>query len=209
MRRIIKKQTLLIMGIALVLGSTGCSLSPQIINLDSSSPSLEANKPSSGITGIVSKKPERSALVRVRDLREQTDRLGYRGGSNPKQAPLFTEPTLQVALTQKMQESLTQLGFGGEGMADPVKVDVAVNTLNYNCNEGSWVNQCELVIAFTLTILNKESTFSQPFSLNQRRSVVAAPRVGYNEEWINEAINELWSHMMSHPNVKEALGTRN
>lgn len=195
MFNLFKNQTLLISGIALILSSTGCSLSPQIINLETSSP-----------LDVVSTVTDRSALVRIRDLREETDRVGYRGGAKPQQAPVLTEPTLQVALTKKMQESLEQLGFGGGSMSVPVKVDLAVNTLNYQCNEGTWVNQCELDIDFSLTILNKESTFSQPFKLHQSRSVMTAPRLGYNEEWINEAINDLWSHMMSQAKVKEALG---
>ncbi len=173
----------------------GCALSPQIINLHSDSP-LTASNNDLG----------RSALVRVRDLREETDKLGYRGGSEPEQAPLLSKPSLQLALTGKMQNSLQQSGFGGVSPFEPIKVDLAINEFNYQCNEGSWVRDCELSIALNLTIINEGKKFAQPFTLKQQRSVAAAPRAGYNEEWINQALDKLWLHMMTQPQVVKALG---
>ena len=174
---------------------SGCTLAPQVINLEATSP-LNANTYQLG----------RTALVRVRDLRDETDRLGYRGGAIPQDAPLLTKPTLQVALTEKMQASLMQLGFGGASPIEPVKVDLAVEEFLYQCNEGNWVNQCDLSIEFNLTVINEGKTFAQPFNIKQQRSVAAAPRAGYNEEWVNEALNQLWAHMMTQPKVQQALG---
>tara|TARA_B100000767_G_scaffold269754_1_gene292087 strand:- start:21 stop:611 length:591 start_codon:yes stop_codon:yes gene_type:complete len=174
---------------------SGCALSPQIINLQTQSPLIVDTE----VLG-------RSALVRVRDLREETDKLGYRGGTTPLEAPLLTKPSLQLALTEKMQNSLQQLGFGGASPFDPVKVDLAVEEFIYQCNEGAWVSQCDLKIQLTMTIDNEERTFSQPFKIKQQRSVATAPRAGYNEEWINQALNKLWSHMLTQPQVIQALG---
>lgn len=195
MSKLIKNVFLTTGIVAALSGMSGCTLAPQIISLDAASPLMEA-----------SNQVDRTALVRVRDLRKETDRLGYRGGSDSQNSPLLTEPALQVALTQKMQASLMQLGFGGTSPMEPIKVDLAVEEFLYQCNEGSWVNQCDLSIGFNLTVLNEGITFSQPFTIKQQRSVATAPRVGYNEEWINEALDKLWSHMMTQPNVQLALG---
>jgi uncharacterized lipoprotein len=178
-----------------VITLSGCALSPQIINLQTQSPLIVDTE----VLG-------RSALVRVRDLREETDKLGYRGGTTPLEAPLLTKPSLQLALTEKMQNSLQQLGFGGASPFDPVKVDLAIEEFIYQCNEGAWVSQCDLKIQLTMTIDNEERTFSQPFKIKQQRSVATAPRAGYNEEWINQALNKLWSHMLTQPQVIQALG---
>lgn len=192
----ILKQGLAMTGLIIALVNLpGCALSPQIINLNSDSP-LTASNNDLG----------RSALVRVRDLREETDKLGYRGGSEPEQAPLLSKPSLQLALTGKMQNSLQQSGFGGVSPFEPVKVDLAINEFNYQCNEGSWVRDCELSIVLNLTIINEGKKFAQPFTLKQQRSVAAAPRAGYNEEWINQALDKLWLHMMTQPQVVKALG---
>lgn len=180
---------------ALLLLNTGCALSPQIINLDDSSP-LESSSAQIG----------RSALVRVRDLRQETEQLGYRGGSQPKMAPLLARPSLQQALQTKMQNSLQQLGFGGSSPFEPLKVDLVIEQFDYQCNQGVWVNQCQLAITLKLSIDSDSGSTAQPFTLKEQRSVVTAPRVGYNEDWINQSIDKLWLHMMSQPQVIQALG---
>jgi uncharacterized lipoprotein len=179
---------------ATMLLTTGCALSPQIINLQTNSP-LETNSTQLG----------RSALVRVRDLRDETDQLGSRGGSKPESAPLLSKPNLQEALQEKMQNSLQQLGFGGSAV-EPLKVDLAIEQFDYQCNEGMWVNECELSMTMRLSIDNETRKFSQPFTLNETRSVIAAPRSGYNQTWINQSIDKFWQHMMSQERVKESLG---
>jgi uncharacterized lipoprotein len=178
-----------------ILLSSGCALSPQMINLQTSSP-LDTSSTQLG----------RSALVRVRDLREDTEQLGSRGGTQPDQAPLLAKPSLQQALQTKMQNSLQQLGFGGSSPFEPLKVDLAIEQFDYQCNEGFWVSQCQLAMTLTLSIDNDSFATSQPFTLKEERSVVTSPRAGYNEEWINESIDKLWSHMMSQPQVTKALG---
>ena len=119
---------------------------------------------------------------------------------------MLTQPSLQLALTEKMQNSLQQQGFGGTSPFDPVKVDLAIDEFNYQCNEGAWVSQCELMIELNLTISKEGQIFSQPFKIKQQRSVAAAPRAGYNEEWINGALDKLWLHMMTQVRVTDALG---
>ncbi|MGK0476646.1 MAG: putative lipoprotein [Oleispira sp.] len=180
---------------ATMLLITGCALSPQIINLHTNSP-LETNSTQVG----------RSALVRVRDLRDETEQLGSRGGSQPDRAPLLSKPNLQKALQEKMQNSLQQLGFGGDSAVEPLKVDLAIEQFDYQCNEGMWVNECELSMTMRLSIDNEALKFSQPFTLNEGRSVIAAPRSGYNQTWINQSIDKFWQHMMNQEKVKESLG---
>ncbi|CCK75835.1 MAG: hypothetical protein KBT75_11265 [Oleispira antarctica] len=182
---------------ATLLLTTGCALSPQVINLETSSP-LQTSPAQVG----------RSALVRVRDLREETEQLGTRGGSEPENAPLISKPNLQLALQEKMQNSLQQLGFGGDSPFEPLKVDLAIEQFDYQCNDGAWVNQCQLEMTMRLSIDNEALKFSQPFTLNEERSVITAPRKGYNEEWINQSIDKLWQHMMNQPKVKESLGIK-
>lgn len=177
-----------------ILQVSGCALSPQIIAIDTSNPIAQQNS-SLG----------RSALVRVRDLRFDTESLGNRGGSNPEQALLLAKPKLKQALTEKMQNSLQGLGFGGSSPFEPLKVDLAIKTFLYQCNEGGWVSQCDLTIEVDLTIDNEGQVFSQPFKIKQKRSVATAPRVGYNQEWINQALDKLWSHMLTQPQVEQAL----
>ncbi|MBL4796694.1 MAG: hypothetical protein JKY50_04735 [Oleispira sp.] len=190
------KKTLLAVSITSALVITqGCALSPQVIPLDTRS-NLHVMEPVSG----------RTALVRVQDQREFSDRLGNRGGAVPEEAPLIAQPTLQQALTEKMQASLQTFGFGGSSPMEPVKVEIIVNEFQYQCNEGDWVNQCQLDIELRLNIENSGKKFSQPFKLNEQRSVTIAPQTEYNTLWINQSIDKLWQHMFTKPQVMNALG---
>lgn len=173
----------------------GCALSPQVISLDTKS-NLHVMEPISG----------RTALVRVLDEREISDRLGNRGGAVPEQALLIAQPALQQALTEKMQASLQDFGFGGNSPIAPVKVEIVVNEFEYLCNEGDWVNQCQLDIELRLNIDDAGKIFSQPFKLNESRSVTIAPQTEYNTLWINQSIDKLWQHMFTKPQVMSALG---
>lgn len=175
--------------------NTGCALSPQIIDLNTES--------SFAITETVA---GRSALVRVRDERDVTDNIGHRGGSIPEEAIMLTRPTLKEALTEKMQASLTSLGFGGISPIAPVKVELVVNQFNYQCNKGNWVKECQLDIELALSIDNNGQVFGQPFRLNETRDVALAPQVGYNTLWINESLDKLWQHIFTKPQVQDALG---
>lgn len=192
------KKTLLALSIVPMIAITsGCALSPQIITLDSNN-TLQVTET---ITG-------RTALVRVVDERTKTDRLGHRGGAEPEQALLIAQPTLKVALTEKMQASMQAFGFGGASPLSPVKVEMVVNQFNYQCNEGNWVSDCQLDIELRLNIENDGKIFSQPFKLNESRSVAIAPQAEYNSLWINEGIDKLWQHIFSKPQVKSALGVQ-
>lgn len=175
----------------------GCALSPQIIPLDTAS-KLHVMEPVSGKT----------ALVRVLDERELSDRLGNRGGAVPEEALLIAQPALQQALTEKMQASMQAFGFGGHSPIAPVKVEIVVNEFEYRCNEGDWVNQCQLDIEMRLNIDNAGKVFSQPFKLNESRSVTIAPQTEYNTLWINQSIDKLWQHMFTKPQVMSALGVK-
>ena len=51
-------------------------------------------------------------------------------------------------------------------------------------------------------------TFSKPYRINQERSLAASPVAEYNEEWVNDAIDTLWNHIFSDPELLQALGVK-
>lgn len=172
---------------------TGCALSPQIITLDSDSAILPQ--------ALVE---NRTALVRVRDMRD-SEYLGNRGGLDPQQSLLVAEPTLEVALTQKMQSALKKLGFGGQSDRAPMKIEILINAFHFQCNQGIVVNSCGLDIELQLNAKEGGYEFSKPFSLSEERSVIASPRTGFNQEWINQSIDKIWGVMFNDPEVQKLL----
>lgn len=177
-------------GVLMASVLSGCALAPQVISLDQT--------PNAKVSAITS---GRTALIRVTDTRED-GRLGYRGGWSNEDSPLIAEPNLAGILTPRLHETFSQLGFGGASQELPVKFELKVDKFKYQCNEGLWVSHCELEIKFIAELGNG---FSKAFALNQNRSVVAAPRAKYNEEWINGALDELWGHMFSNEELLQAI----
>lgn len=180
------------------LGLSGCVLSPQVVELNET-----ANVPAGELS------QPRNALVRVVDQRGmENDLLGYRGGREPENSPLLTKTDLKTSLTNRLRSSLANVGFGNGTGADPVKVQLDVNTFNYQCNEGVMVNECTLDLTFAMTVMNGGDTFDKPYSISETRSVVASPAQVYNEEWVNEALDKIWGHIFKDPEFLRALGVR-
>jgi len=178
------------------LGLSGCVLSPQVVELNET-----ANVP----TGALSQ--PRNALVRVIDQRGmENDLLGYRGGREPTNSPLLAKTELKTTLINRLRSSLANVGFGGGTGADPVKVQLDINTFNYQCNEGVMVNECKLDITLAMTVMNGPQTFDKPYSISETRSVVASPAQVYNQEWVNESLDKIWGHIFKDPEFLTALG---
>lgn len=169
---------------------SGCALAPQVISL--------TEQQSSHFSAITS---SRTALIRVNDTRADKH-LGYRGGWDSKQSPLIAEPGLEQQLTKRLQTTFAELGFGGSSEQVPVKFELLVKTFDYQCNEGIWVSNCQLKMDFVAKL---GSGYSKAFGLNQHRSVVSSPRAEYNQEWINQALDEVWQHIFSNQALLDAL----
>ncbi|WP_430462709.1 YajG family lipoprotein [Thalassolituus sp. LLYu03] len=180
-----------------VLGSglTGCVLAPQTI-------ALNDNVALTPATPMVA----RDALVRVVDEREQApDVIGHRGGRLPENSPLLSERPISDALSDRLQNSLKTLGFGSSSPVDPLKVQLAIQQFSFECNEGVIVNECSVRMAFALTILDGAKTFTKPFKTFETRSLAASPVAEYNQTWVNEVLDKVWTHMFSDAEVLNAL----
>ena len=180
--------------LAMTVTLSGCALSPQLIHLDSTY---------DHDTGIGAVSAPRPALIRVNDQRNNRY-LGSRGGIEPDASPLIAEPDLNSVLTTKLTETFQALGYG-EGESSAIKVELIVDRLSLVCNEGWWVSQCNLDIAFTIAVADGPKAFQKPFSLSQQRSVLTAPRKGYNEAWINGSVDQLWKRIFADKAVQQAL----
>lgn len=184
----------------LATGLTGCVLAPQTIEL---SENYEIEQPAASVS--------RGALIRVVDNREEISpderqSLGSRGGRLAENSPLYVQDELSAVLTRRLQDSMTQLGFGGESPLDPVKLELAVNRFRYSCNEGFLVTACSVSIRFNMTVLDGNTTFTKPYGLSESRRVAAAPVKEYNEKWVNDVLDRLWEYIFSDPELREYLG---
>lgn len=180
----------------MVAGVSGCVLAPQTIELNESYvlPAGQVN-------------PQRDALVRVIDRRSgvTADQLGHRGGRLPEDSPLLAQQNLSDILTARLQDSLSQLGFGGAGPLEPVKLQLDINNFAFSCNEGIVVNECNLAFQFLLTAITDEQTFTKPYGFNETRGLAASPSTSYNQQWVNESLDKVWERIFSDEELLTAL----
>lgn len=176
---------------------TGCVLAPQTIQLSETV----------GVQGRVSE--ARGAMVRVLDNREvDANRIGHRGGRSADKSPLLSDVPLAQALTQRLQNSLEQLGFGADedNWQEPLKVQLDIQAFNYQCNENVIVNECTIEMRFLITVLDEQSRFSKPYGTREMRQLAASPVAEYNEKWVNEVLDKLWQYMFTDAELKQVLG---
>jgi len=188
-----------VMAAGLVTGLTGCVLAPQTIELNDN---YEITTPAAATS--------RGALVRVIDNREEIGDgnrqfLGSRGGRLAENSPLYVQDELSSILTSRLQDSMSQLGFGGSSPLDPIKLELAVNRFRYSCNEGFLVTACSVSIRFNMTVFDGDTTFTKPYGLSESRRVAAAPVKEYNEKWVNDVLDRLWEYIFSDPELREYL----
>ena len=189
-----RKLMLVVAGLATLLLS-GCVLAPQTISL---AEQVDVNALGS---------PGRDALVRVVDERQVGfDVLGHRGGRAPEQSPLLADKPLTQALTARMQNTLASLGFGGNGLQEPLRVQLTVEEFLYQCNEGIIVNECSISMRFQVTVTDGEKTFTKPYGINEMRSLATSPVQEYSQRWVNDALGRLWSYMFNDDELKRSLG---
>ena len=188
---------------ALTLSLSGCVLAPQVIQL---------NQEATVTAGQLSL--SRDALVRVVDDREidgrqpKPNELGSRGGRLAENSPLNSENSLKDVLTMRMQNSLTQLGFGAASPLEPLKLQLSVKEFSYGCNDGMMVNDCSVRMRFELTVIDGATTFTKPYGANESRRVATAPVKEYNEKWVNEVLDRLWQYMFNDDELRAALGVQ-
>ena len=181
----------------------GCTLAPQIIQLNTDA---EVQR------GELATK--RNALVRVVDQRDLTGHknagtlLGYRGGKDPLQSPLLASDSIQASFTERLSATMRQLGFGAGSSADPIKVQLDIVQLEYQCNDGPVVTKCGIDVELSLKVINQNTTFTKSFSANQQRTVVGPPAGDYNQIWVNQMLDKLWTRMFGNQELRKTLGVQ-
>ena len=191
------KYCLLLIGMAVLLA--GCSLAPQTIQLNEQ------------VTLERSGQAERGALIRVIDEREtEANVLGTRGGSTPEKSPLYLNKELADVLSARLQNSLSQFGFGAsEGSSlSPVKVELMVKDFYYECNKNLVSNDCSMEMRFLVTVMDGPKTFKKPYGINEQRSVAASPIAQYNQDWLNEMLDKVWIYMFNDHELLKAMGVK-
>lgn len=195
MRNIFK---IMLAGIGAVALSACSTLAPQTVMLDEQGV----------LPDEVSMTEQRSALIRVIDNRGvEPNYLGTRGGKNPDQSPLLSSRPLKDLLTDKLKGSLEKLGFGqAEAGGDPIKFQMDVNGFDYECVAGTAIYNCKISMDLAVSIDDGKEILTKNYRMNESREVLGSPEYRYNQDWINQSLNRLWTHMFGDVEVLMKLG---
>lgn len=170
--------------IALIL--SGCASQAQVIKL--------TQQPSVSMQAIISDQP---ALVKVVDHRSLSSHtLGYRSNKPRKSSAVNIKQSLAKILTTRLQESLTQLGFGGDDHANALRLQLTIDEFRYQCKQ-SLMSECTINMSFLIEVMDDYSSFKKPYSFSEKRTLVAPPVQEYNQQWINDALERFWRNIFN------------
>lgn len=176
---------------------SGCTMKSQVINLSET----PAFTPSPVISN-------QAALVKVEDKRDLSERiLGYRAEKKTEESSLMVHEPLSNVLTKRLKKTLTDLGFGGEDMAVATRIKLSVDAFNYQCKPGL-MTQCKIEMKFVVEVFDDNSSFKKPYSTNETRSLTTSPVKDYNQQWVNEKLDEFWKVIFSDGNLLKRLAQK-
>lgn len=181
---------------ALVLGAmlTGCAFQPQKVTLQ---PAVAITQGTEG-QGV-------SVEVRVVDERPSTS-LGRRGTAYGAAAEITAGSDLEAVVRNKISEALSAHGFNvNDGGASDARLKVEVHLLEYSTSQGFWTGGVQIQGALKAVAAKGGGTYEQMYRSNREERVAVVPTAKTNEEWINSALSDVLTQLVSDQKLIEFL----
>lgn len=182
---------------AVVLGSlllSGCAFSPQKANLQ---PVVNIAQGVEG-QGI-------SVAVQIVDERPSKS-LGRRGTAYGAAAEITAGSDLEVVVRDKVTEGLVAHGFtvNSAGASD-ARLTVEIRLLEYSTSQGFWTGGVQIQGALKAVARKAGNDYEQMYRSNKEERVAVVPTAKTNEEWINAALGDVLSQLVSDQKLIEFL----
>ncbi len=168
----------------------GCASQAQFIEL--------SEQPNFAIQTIIDEQP---ALVKVVDNRNTKQQfLGYRSQRNNEKNSLNAKQPLTNTLTARLQETLMELGFGGEDLANAIHIKLSIKRFHYQC-EQRLMTSCQINMQGLIEVMDDYSSFRKTYTYNEKRLVATPPVKDYNQLWLNQALDSFWQKIFTDPQL--------
>lgn len=175
--------------IALVLSGavlSGCAFNPQQASLN---PTLNISESQVGS----------NTKVAVKVIDERADKsLGRRGTAYGDAAEITAKQDLTTVVKEEIEKGLAKQGFIiGETEGADSLLTVEIRALEYSTSQGFWTGGVHIKGAFKGRAKNADSDMEKMYRYEKEERVVVVPTAETNEKWINEALTETLSKLIT------------
>ena len=171
----------------LLLVSSGCALSPQVIEIN---PDIQlADK-------AAVKQPVKLGL-NVVDSRSSPV-IGQRGGVYKDTSDISTSENMTGNLQRQISIALKQLGYevAGKGESPDADLTIRISNMKYSASSDKLLNKIEIKVAIHALITKNGKEFNGDYSATRKKDYVKLPSIDENEKIVNEALAVVLQSML-------------
>lgn len=182
--------------VALILLS-GCAFNAQTVNLH---PTVLSTHSSTG-QGV-------TVAVHVVDERASQS-LGRRGGAVGAAAEITTNSNVAAIVSEKVTRALQDNGFTvlGSTAQGNASLTVEVRLLKYSTSVGFWTGGIQIEATLEARAEKSGKSFEQMYRVKNEQRVVVVPTADKNAKWINTALGDVITKLVTDQNLLIFLGS--
>lgn len=183
-----KKLVLAALAVALL---SGCAFNAQTVQLN---PVVASSHSTEG-QGV-------SVAVRVVDERASQS-LGHRGGAAGAAAEITTNSDVAAVVSERVTRALQNDGFTvmGPNAQGNASLTVEVRLLNYSTSVGFWTGGIQVEATLEAKAQKSGKNFEQMYRVKNEQRVVVVPTADKNAEWINAALGDAITKLVTDPKL--------
>jgi len=169
------------------LMAAGCAFNPQKANL-APAVSIAASTEGKGVT----------VAVRVSDERPSKS-LGRRGTAYGAAAEITAAQDVAVVVQEQIIAGLKKKGFAAvaEGASSNATLSVEVRLLEYSTSQGFWTGGVNIRGALKAMATKNGKSYEKMYRSDKEQRVVVVPTAETNEKWINDALSDVLTQLLS------------
>lgn len=143
-----------------------------------------------------------SVAVRVVDERASQS-LGHRGGAAGAAAEITTNSDVAAIVSEQVTRALQDNGFTVLGPTDQgnASLTVEVRLLQYSTSVGFWTGGVQIEATLEAKAEKSGRTFEQMYRVKNEQRVVVVPTADTNAEWINTALGNVITRLVTDPKL--------
>lgn len=189
-----KKLVLAALAVALL---SGCAFNAQTVQLNPTVPSTHSTE-GQGV----------SVAVRVVDERASQS-LGHRGGAAGAAAEITTNSDVAAIVSGQVTRALRNDGFAvlGPNAQGNASLTIEVRLLNYSTSVGFWTGGIQIEATLEAKAQKSGKSFEQMYRVKNEQRVVVVPTADKNAEWINAALGNAITKLVTDPKLLAFLAS--
>jgi uncharacterized lipoprotein YajG len=134
--------------------------------------------------------------------------VGYRNADGSRTAPITVQGDLSAPVGEAAARVLSELGFVPAPFKDgaPLSLTITVRELGYNAAAATVTRKVSVRCVLSARVVNGAGNWEGTFPVGQEKEMVTVPGEADNARFLNDALSESLSMLLSDPELVQYLG---